>query len=52
MNKQKKIIDINKGAELLKKFALRTTYIDPLNAFTEKCDDENQKEMSLKLLIM
>ena len=48
----KKIIDINKGAELLKKFALRTTYIDPLNAFTEKCDDENQKEMSLKLLIM
>ena len=48
----KKIFDINKGAELLKKFALRTTYIDPLKAFKEKCDNENQKEMSLKLLIM
>jgi hypothetical protein len=48
----KKILAINEGAEILKRFALRTTFIDPLNAFKEKCDNENQKEMSLKLLIM
>ena len=29
----KKILDINNGAELLKRFALRNTFIDPLNAF-------------------
>ena len=48
----KKILSINQGAEILKKFALRTTFKDPLNAFVVKCDNENQKEMSLKLLIM
>ena len=48
----KKILAINEGAEILKRFALRTTFIDPLNAFVEKCDNENQKEMSLKLLVM
>ena len=48
----KKILDINQGAELLRRFALRTTYVDPLNAFVEKCDNENQKETSLKLLFM
>ena len=48
----KKILDINQGAEILKRFALRTTFIDPLNAFAEKCDNENIKEKSLKLLIM
>ena len=42
----------NEGAEILKRFALRTTFIDPLNAFAKKCDNENQKEMSLKLLVM
>ena len=39
----KKILAINEGAEILKRFALRTTFIDPLNAFVEKCDNENQK---------
>ena len=39
----KKILDINNGAELLKRFALRNTFIDPLNAFIEKCDNENQR---------
>ena len=48
----KKILDINNGAELLKRFALRNTFIEPLNAFIEKCDNENQKETSLKLLEM
>ena len=48
----KKILDINQGAEILKRFALRSTFIDPLNAFVEKCDEENQKQTSLKLLVM
>ena len=48
----KKILSINEGAEILKRFALRTTFIDPLNAFVEKCDNENERQMSLKLLIM
>ena len=50
--KGKKILDINLGAEILKRFALRTTFMDPLNAMAEKCDNENQREQSLKLLIM
>ena len=48
----KKILDINEGAEILKRFALRNTFIDPLNALSEKIDNQNQKEQSLKLLIM
>ena len=48
----KRILDINKGAEILKRFTWRTTFMDPLNAFAEKCDNENQRETSLKLLIM
>ena len=43
--------DINAGAEILRRFTLRTTFMDPLNAMTEKCDKENQKEKSLRLLI-
>jgi len=50
--KGKRIIDINKGAEILKRFTLRTTFMDPLNAFGEKIDNEKQKETSLKILIM
>ena len=50
--KGKRIIDINKGAEILKRFTLRTTFMDPLNAFGEKIDSEKQKETSLKILIM
>ena len=34
----KKILDINQGAEILKRFALRSTFIDPLNAFVELND--------------
>ena len=50
--KGKKILDINLGAEILKRFTLRTTFMDPLNAMAEKCDNENQRDQSLKLLIM
>ena len=50
--KGKRILDINEGAEILKKFTLRTTFMDPLNAMAEKIDNENQKEQSLKILIM
>ena len=48
----KRILDINEGAEILKRFTLRTTFMDPLNAMAEKCDNENQRETSLKILIM
>ncbi len=48
----KRILDINEGAEILKRFALRTTFMDPLNAFSEKIDNENEREASLKILIM
>ena len=50
--KGKRILDINEGAEILKRFTLRTTFMDPLNAMAEKIDNENQKEQSLKILIM
>ena len=50
--KGKRILDINEGAEILKRFTLRTTFMDPLNAMAEKVDNENQRETSLKLLIM
>jgi hypothetical protein len=48
----KRILDINEGAEILKRFTLRTTFMDPLNAMAEKCDNENQRQTSLKILIM
>ena len=48
----KKILDINEGAEILKRFALKNTFIDPLNALSEKINNQNQKEQSLKLLMM
>ena len=48
----KKILDINEGTEILKRFALRNTFRDPLNALSEKNDNHNQKEQSLKLFIM
>ena len=50
--KGKRILDINEGAEILKRFTLRTTFMDPLNALADKIDNENQKEQSLKILIM
>ena len=48
----KRILDINGGAEILRRFTLRTTFMDPLNAISEKCDEENQREKSLRILIM
>ena len=50
--KGKRILDINEGAQILQRFTWRTTFRDPLNAMAEKCDEENQRETSLKLLIM
>ena len=50
--KGKRILDINEGAEILKRFTLRTTFKDPLNAMAEKCDEEKQRETSLRILIM
>ena len=50
--KGRRILDINEGAEILKRFTLRTTFMDPLNALAEKVDNEKQRETSLKLLIM
>ena len=48
----KRILDINEGAEILKRFTLRTTFMDPLNAFADKIDNENERETALKILIM
>ena len=50
--KGKRILDINEGAQILQRFTWRTTFRDPLNAMAQKCDEENQRETSLKLLIM
>ena len=48
----RKLLDINDGAEILQRFVFRTTFPDPLAAFSEKIDVENKRETSLKLLIV
>ena len=48
----KKIIDINKGADIFKKIIIKNIHQEPLNAFLDKCDDVNKKESSLKLMII
>ena len=48
----KKILDINKGTQLLNRFVLRKNFNDPLNAFLEKYDNLSKKESTLKFLIL
>ena len=48
--KYKKLTDINKGVELLKKYSRLKTYKEPLNAYLNKCDDINKQNALLKLV--
>ena len=41
--KYKKLTDINKGVDLLKKYAKLKTYEEPLKAYIDKCDEINRK---------
>ena len=46
----RKLFDVKEGGDLLKKFTLKNTIKDFLDAFSEKCDGDNNKEKILKLL--
>ena len=48
----RRILDINDGAEILKKYILKRTYIDPLNAYMKKVNEVNKKESILKMIII
>ena len=48
--KYKKLTDINKGLDKLKKFAKLKTYEDPLKAYLDKCDEINKKNSLLKMV--
>ena len=37
----KRVLDIQEGTNLLKKFALRNAILDPLSALKEKCEEKN-----------
>ena len=50
--KGKKILDINEGTEILKKYIIKRIYIEPLNAFLDKCDQVNKREANLKMIII
>ena len=50
--KGKKILDINEGAEIFKRYIIKKIYIEPLNAFLDKCDQVNKREGNLKMLII
>ena len=48
--KYKKLTDINKGVDLLNKFAKLKTYQEPLKVYLDKCDDINKKNALGKLI--
>ena len=48
----KKILDIMDGTEILKRYAKRVTYKEPLNAYLEKCEKVNRREALEKMLII
>ena len=48
--KYKKLTDINKGVDLLNKFAKLKTYKDPLVAYLNKFDQINKKESLTKMM--
>ena len=48
----RKILDINEGSEILKKYIIKKIYIEPLQAFLDKCDKVNKREGNLKMLII
>ena len=39
----KRVLDLQDGSNLLKKFALKNAYMDALNAFKEKCEAKNTR---------
>ncbi len=48
--KYKKLTDINKGLDLLKKYSKLKTFEQPLNAFLDKCDEINRKNALAKMI--
>ena len=50
--KGRKILDINDGTQILKKYIIKKIYIEPMEAFLDKCDKVNKREGNLKMLII
>ena len=48
----RKILDINDGTEIFKKYVIKKIYKEPLYAFLDKCDRVNKREGILKMLIL
>ena len=48
--KYKKLTNINKGLDLLKKYSKLKTYEEPLKAFLDKCDTINKKNALLEMM--
>ena len=48
--KGKKILDINDGVEIFRKFVRKKIYKEPLDAYMDKCNQVNKSEGNLKML--
>ena len=48
----KRILDIQEGANLLQKFALKTIIKEPLKAMTEKCEEKNLHNRMASLFVI
>ncbi len=50
--KGKKILDINDGVEIFRKFVKKVIYREPLEAYMDKCNQVNKREGNLKMIII
>jgi hypothetical protein len=50
--KGKKILDINDGVEILKRYVMKKIYVEPANAYMDKVDQVSKREGTLKMLII
>ena len=48
----KRVLDIQEGTDLLKKFKLKNAYIDILNAFKEKCEAKNMHNKMATIFVI
>ena len=48
----KRVLDIQQGADLLKKFSLKNAFIHPLNAFKEKINEKDEHNKMASLFVI
>ena len=48
----KRVLDLQDGSNLLKKFALKNAYMDALNAFKEKCEAKNTRNKLVTIFVI